>query len=271
MSNFDPDQNPYAAPSGDGRDVVDARAFAELQTRLLGPIEILGLALRVFATRPLFFIGIVVIVGLPINILSDKLGEGDDESMAAMLRSLRTTAWLDTIFGVASSLGIAKMTAVVVQAESASSGEVVVHTLRRLLAGIGTRVMFAIACGFLTCLFIIPGIAYAVFWSFHDPIVSLRGIGGTRALAYSKRLVTGRWWQVFGVLLAMGMLVLLVMSVAAFASALVLEFVGETFALNLVSSAVLDVILSVVTIGVTIYFLNLDYFASRNDEAAPGV
>lgn len=269
MSNFDSDQNPYAAPSGDGKPELDARAFAEIHERELGAFAILGLALRVFAARPLLIICIAVVVGLPVNIFSatQDSADVDIETMSDVARSIRSTVWLDALFGVVASLALAKVTEVVVRGESTSSKEIIVHSLRRLLSGIGTRIMYSIGCGLLSCLLIVPGIAFALYWYFHDSAVALRGMGGRRALAYSKRLVEGRWWRVFVVVL---LTVFLVMGAAfgiSLGVGLVIGLLGVPPMVSLVGDSVIDVFGAVLAIAMTIYFLNLEWLATRNGES----
>jgi len=267
MSNFDSDQNPYAAPSGDGKPELDARAFAEIHERELGTFAILGLALRVFAARPLLIICIAVVVGLPVNIFSATQDSVDIETMSDVARSIRSTVWLDALFGVVASLALAKVTEVVVRGESTSSKEIIVHSLRRLLSGIGTRIMYSIGCGLLSCLLIVPGIAFALYWYFHDSAVALRGMGGRRALAYSKRLVEGRWWRVFVVVF---LTVFLVMGAAfgfSLGAGLVIGLLGDPPMLSLVGDSVIDVFGAVLAIAMTIYFLNLEWLATRIKEA----
>lgn len=266
MSSPPPEHNPYAAPAGDGRDVLEARAFAELHQRTLGPMEMLGLALRVFAARPVLIILLVVIVGLPANILSVLQEPVEIDSFEGILQSTRETMWIEAIFGVASSIGLAKITEVVARAESVSSGEILRHLLRRLLSGIGTRVMYSIGCGLLTCLLVIPGIAFLIYWGFSDSVVSLRGIGGTRALEYSKRLVIGRWWTIFVTTLAMAIPMGVVMILVGLASGYVIDLLGGNPALSVVSDSMMDVLAAVLSIAFTIYFLNLDYLAGRKEE-----
>lgn len=266
MSQFDPYDNPYAAPSAAPPHVVDASAYQALEQRILGPMDLLQLAFRVFATKPLLIIGIVLAIDLPLNILGHYLDAGKEVSLQNTMQSIRMSLWLDSLFGVISTLGLAKITEVVVRGQSVTEGEFAGHVVRRLPSGIGTRLMFSIACGFLTCLLILPGIAFAVFWSFTDQFVSLRGIGGIDAMKSSSRLVSGRWWQVFGTMLAIGFLIFIVaMSISAMGG-FALGIAGPPEVVESVISIAIDtgvdLIYALMPIAVTLYFLNLEHHPS---------
>jgi hypothetical protein len=55
-------------------------------------------------------------------------------------------------------------------------------------------------------LFIIPGIVLAVWWSVAAATVMLEGKTGTEALGRSKELVSGQWWQMFGLIIVANIL-----------------------------------------------------------------
>ena len=47
-------------------------------------------------------------------------------------------------------------------------------------------------------LLVIPGIIFAVWYSFTTMVVVLEGLRGSDAMRKSKSYVQGRWWGVFG-------------------------------------------------------------------------
>jgi hypothetical protein len=51
----------------------------------------------------------------------------------------------------------------------------------------------------LSLLLVIPGFIYSVYYTFIMPVIALRGFFGKEALDYSKKLVEGQWWRVFGI------------------------------------------------------------------------
>ena len=54
----------------------------------------------------------------------------------------------------------------------------------------------AVLGGFI--LFIVPGIIFAIWFTFSAYVFISEGVVGTKALSRSKQLVSGNWWGVFG-------------------------------------------------------------------------
>lgn len=61
---------------------------------------------------------------------------------------------------------------------------------------VSLALMFVVVLGFL--LLVIPGIIFAVWFSFSQFILISEGLGVRASLAKSKKLVKGRFWQVLG-------------------------------------------------------------------------
>jgi hypothetical protein len=66
-----------------------------------------------------------------------------------------------------------------------------------------------------TCLCCVPGIYFAVIYSFVGQVVVLERLGVGESLQRSQNLVTGFWWRVFGVLFLIGLVALAVQGVIA--------------------------------------------------------
>lgn len=71
-----------------------------------------------------------------------------------------------------------------------------------ILPVIGLFIVFSITVGIGTLLLIIPGIIFSVWFSFSYYELVLDGKGIIESFKDSKQLVSGRWWGVFGRLLA---------------------------------------------------------------------
>lgn len=63
--------------------------------------------------------------------------------------------------------------------------------------------ILAVLAGIL--FFILPGIIFAIWFTFVDFAVVLDGKRGIQALSFSKNLVSGKWWGVFGRLLLLSL------------------------------------------------------------------
>ena len=59
----------------------------------------------------------------------------------------------------------------------------------------------------LSLMLLIPGIMWAVYYTFIMQAVVLKRLSGTKAVAYSKSLVQGRSWQEFGAMLIVYILI----------------------------------------------------------------
>jgi len=113
-----------------------------------------------------------------------------------------------------------------------------------------------------TLLFIVPGIIRSVYYTFSMYIVVLRKISGKEALDYSKKLVEGQWWHVFGytfLFLAMsyaigiflGLLLLLIPDI------LIIDLIVFTFA---------EICGVLFIIAITVFFINTDFLNDMNME-----
>ncbi|MCE9585831.1 hypothetical protein K8R04_00755 [Candidatus Uhrbacteria bacterium] len=95
----------------------------------------------------------------------------------------------------------------------------------------------AVAGGIIA--FVLPGIWMSIAFSFAPIILLENGLRGTEALAASHELVKGRWWQVFGRILASGFMTGLLMMLTMLVLVMVIGlFVGfdKSFALAATSS-----------------------------------
>ncbi len=106
----------------------------------------------------------------------------------------------------------------------------------------------------LTLLLIIPGIIYYVYYAFFPQIVVLKNLNYKSALDYSKNLVKGRWWKVFGFMV---MIMLLSLILGLIVSILTRRYPNLNI-LILLSTLLLDFYSLFVTLTLTVYFIKLD-------------
>ena len=69
------------------------------------------------------------------------------------------------------------------------------------------NLLLGIALMFLSLLLIVPGIIFAVYWSFSIYVIVNDNCSVTESLRRSKNLVESRWWKVFGYSLLMGLII----------------------------------------------------------------
>jgi glycerophosphoryl diester phosphodiesterase family protein len=112
-------------------------------------------------------------------------------------------------------------------------------------------------------LFVLPGIWLYVAWAFATPVLLVEGLRGTVALKRSFRLVQGRWWRTFGVLLV-GFILAAIISAVVEAVFLIGIVVGEdNDALVLVLSTIAGIIGLAVTTPFQAALLAVLYFDLR--------
>jgi hypothetical protein len=115
---------------------------------------------------------------------------------------------------------------------------------------------------FAACL--IPGIWIGVAWSVAIPALLTEGVKGTKALGRSWRLVRGRWWPTFGVLLLGFLLSGVVSSVIQYGfTALLLVGVGNSSVAQVVVSTIGGTVSTMLTTPFTAAFVTVLYFDLR--------
>jgi len=119
----------------------------------------------------------------------------------------------------------------------------------------------------LFILLIVPGIIFFLYWTFAAYAVLLRGKFGLDALKYSKSLVKGKWWYVFGFFFTVGLISIVI--------TLPLELATEFLVLSSSQAAIPLILLSfIVTLLVEVYvitatvifYLNLEHFRYKKEE-----
>jgi hypothetical protein len=108
-------------------------------------------------------------------------------------------------------------------------------------------------------LFFIPGFIYSIYYLFVLDAVALRDKSGQEALQYSKSLVEGQWWRVFGITVGVGILFGIFNGLISFVIGKISDnpyFVIIPNAINLYVSSNLGIIS-------TVLFLNNDFVYHR--------
>jgi hypothetical protein len=115
---------------------------------------------------------------------------------------------------------------------------------------------------FAACL--IPGIGVGVRWAVAIPALLTEDVRGTKALGRSWRLVGGRWWASFGVLLLGFLLSGVVSSVIQYGfTALLLVGAGNSSVAQVVVSTIGGTLSSMLTTPFTAAFVTVLYFDLR--------
>ncbi len=94
-----------------------------------------------------------------------------------------------------------------ISGKSLSFGEAVSKSLPLFVPLVLTFLLLFVFMVPLFILLIIPGLIYSLYWCFSLQALVIREKKYTQALAYSKSVVQGRWWNVFGCYFAFGLIV----------------------------------------------------------------
>lgn len=128
--------------------------------------------------------------------------------------------------------------------EAGRAGHSVADLLRSvepvLLPLMGVSILYALGVAIGFVLLIIPGLILLVIWSVVAPVTVLERPGVFAAFGRSRELVRGNGWNVFGVILLVGLAVIVV-SIAAGLIAASLGSAGGAFVQWLVTSALAPV------------------------------
>lgn len=102
------------------------------------------------------------------------------------------------------------------------------HVLHRFLPYLGSSFLWGLVVGALTITIIgIPfAIYFAVLWSFYSVAVLVEGQSIMHSFRRSKELVKGTWWRVFGILLAIYLLIFMVSFILNGSLGLILSLIG---------------------------------------------
>ena len=241
------------------------------QLRPLGVGEIIDAGVRITRTRFRDFAILVAIVTVPAQILVFLVtisapGTNDTFSPGGSIAPGSTPDVGDTMTQLAATLVALAIGFVTTLLATSACTEVVSQSylgghadwrqsLRRFrdrfwsLLGINVLVvMIAIITG-ITCLLIPVGVWLWVAYSVAVPVILIEGVRGTSSLGRSFRLVRGRWWPVFSILLVGQLLVLVVqtfVTLPLLPALFVTDF--ENAAVNTVVSALSSVVGNVVTL-----------------------
>lgn len=217
---------------------------------------LVAISLQIYMMRFASIAGVAALIGLPANVYFALYGFPVPQSAAdvgAMLPRMLVT----NLFNLLAVLAIAYIVELTIYAEQPSMNDAINHALVRWLPGVGTF-LFSLAATFTgSLLFILPGVALSIFLFFDMYVVSLRDLSMVPALGYTFRLVQGRWWQTFGRVFFILLLVLiptLFIGIPGAAS-------GETVApvILVMYDTLHDVIFAFAIVAYTLLFLNLDY------------
>lgn len=161
---------------------------------------------------------------------------------------------LEFIIGIIAIMGIAKITENAIEGQSLVWSDAIKYALSKWGNAIGTGLLSGLILFGLTLLFFIPGIIYSLYYTFWIFAVTLRDRSGKEALDYSKNLVKGQWWNVFGIQLVLGLIAMVAQLVIY-----PINLISKNPIFGILPNTLSDIIGSFFTITSVLFFLNNDY------------
>jgi hypothetical protein len=167
--------------------------------------------------------------------------------------------------GVLATMALAKLIEESLYGHTITWLQALRHAVSRWGAAVGTGLLAMLIVFGLALPVIMPGVIWAVYYSFFLFVVALRGLSGKQALDYSKAIVKGQWWQVFGYLLVIQLLALL----AAVIVTAPFEVLPKYRLLNILSNTLSDLVAPLFLTMTIVFFLNNDYLRTWREPASP--
>jgi hypothetical protein len=215
--------------------------------------EILSLAWQKYTDLFQTILVIILIIYIPINIILGFVPI--DDSWEGILLYYRVIQLLEGFIGIIATMAIAFAVKQSLEGKRIEFGPALKKALFKWPYAFVTNLILGIFLLGLFLLLIVPGIIFYVFWMFTLYVVVLKDIHWKSALDYSRSIVKGRWWTVFGYSIVFGLISLGV----ALGLGIITIFVPETYFTTLVIDTVLDIMIAFFTVVYAVFFINFDY------------
>jgi len=220
----------------------------KIKSKLLGIGELLSEGWVIYRTNVTNILPIILCIYIPIDLVLAFV------SQYPQLYNLAIRI-LEFFIGVIATLSIAIITEKTIEGETIDWKKGLKLALSKWTKAIGTGLLSGVRIFGLTLLLIIPGIIYSLYYSFWGYVVALRNTSGSEALGYSKDLVEGQWWRIFGITFVFGLIAIaLALGISYLAS-----LISDNRFFSIVPNILIDVVSSFFTVTYALLFLNNDY------------
>ncbi len=206
-----------------------------------------------------------LVVALPVNIVNYGLS------------IIRRTSSFKFAFDILSTLvslvaGIAALATVFIVVNALNGNapisfkESFFMAYKRLGTYIGTGVLQYIITFALILLFIIPGVIWLIYYTFMCQAIALTDYKWKNALDYSKFVVKGNWWKVFGNLFVLSLVPMVIHFCMFYPYRYLIKSKSELDALIILINVISNVLSSFVSVGATILYINLVSVKDASDN-----
>ena len=227
----------------------------ELNEKQLTLGEIFSLSWNIIQKHLITILLMTLAIYIPIEILLSLIPINELDLYHSFKIYARAAQILELLFGVLVTMGIAFLVENHVQGRILNAGDAFKKAVNRWPYAVGTNIIAGLIILGFTLLLIVPGIIWSIYYVFGTAVVVLRMKAGREALRYSKSLVVGKWWKVFGYSFVFGLATL---GTAAILGG-VLGLLGGNFVVDFIAGVFTDIMMSFYIVAQTVLFLNLDY------------
>lgn len=228
--------------------------------------KIITVGLRQYRQHFRSILPIFLIVYIPINIgLSfipmDYLVE--QHGLRGFKIYMKVIQLTEFLIGVLATMSLAKLIEASLAGHPITWQQCFRHAISRWGASIGTGLLAGVIILGMCLLLIVPGIIWSLYYALFVYVVALRGLSGKSALDYSKAMVKGQWWRVFGYLLVIEVLG----AVAGLAVTAPFFFTPDSRILDIISDTLTDIVSALFLTMTTVFFLNNDHLRMKSEPA----
>ncbi len=229
----------------------------EIFRRELSIPEMLAHSWKLFKGNFKLVLFVTLLVYVPINIIIefipfDSLIQKDP--IAGIKLYLRAIQFLESFIGILATLAVAFAIKSRLSGRKVDFKASMKKAVSRWLPAIGTGILMRVFLLGLFLLLIVPGVIYSIYWTFALYAVVLHDKTWKAALDYSKSVVKGRWWKVFGYSLVF----VIISSLVVIVFAIPTWFLPDDFLLNILSTTLIDVVASFFIVLGAVFFINFD-------------
>ena len=225
--------------------------LSDINSKELSIVELFSEGWKLFIKNFQTILAITLIVYIPLNIIIELIPVNETSSLLTFWRIVNV---LEGFIGIIAKLAIIHLIHMDVGGKTVTVGDALKKALSKWWPVFYTSIIYNILTLLLTLLLIIPGILYSNYWYFFIFAIVIFDKTGQDALDYSKKIVEGRWWKVFGYTIGIGV-VKLVIIVPLLRITFVLP---ENFFLGIITSSLFEIIYSYITVVTIVFFLNFD-------------
>lgn len=232
--------------------------FTNIRTERYSIGKILSAGSKVYFEKFGAVAPVILIIYIPINIILSFI-PFESEGFEGLRWYFRSAQILELLVGIIATVAVAKIVECAINGEPITYAEALKYSLTRWGRAIAVQILAGLIIFGMLLLLIVPGVIWAIYYTFAIYVVALRGINGKAALDYSKRLVRGQWGRVFGIGLLINLLALLAAFIIGFVIAIPFAFFLGDYIIEILSSTVVDLVTGLFSVAWVVFFLNVDY------------